>query len=367
MIAIVGSVFIVAIAVLIVAIVHHNKENKKEKTGINIEGQETGYSNDVVLGEYIGLTYSPYEIEVTDEDVEKYIATLLASTPNYEVDYSKDGTTPVSGDTLEVTVTITLTTDTVATVTDKTMLLTIGEGTLGAALDEVLLNTTVGSTFEAVTTVPDTYSNSEIAGKECNVSGTINYAVTLFDTVTDSYVNTQTNGECTSAADFNDYVYNKLLENEEKAAEEDKWNQIWTKLIDNCEITVDDANVDAEYQDMIDYYESYASYLGTTVSELATEAYGYSTLQDFYDYCREYASEIVKEQAVYDAIIAKEGISVTVGDDVYNEKVLEYMEEGDYDSVSDLENVVGQDELVKMAKNDLVSELLLSNAVEVSE
>ena len=358
-----GAVFAAAIIMLVISVIHHNRQQKK-KTGIDVSGKETGYSNQVVLGEYMGLTYTPKEVSVTDEEVEDYIRELLETTPNYEPDYSMDKKNPQEGDTVEVTVSATVTGENVSAISDETRLKTIGEGPFGSEFDEMLKGVAVGSGFEFTVKVPEDCEYEKIAGQETRISGTVNIGVTLYDTVTDNYASEQSDGECTEASEFNDYVYRLLYAKAEKAADEDKWNQIWNELLDKCEITVDEANVDAEYQDMIDYYDSYASYLGTTTEKLATEAYGYSTLQDFHDYCKEYAENIVKEQAVYDAIIAKEGISVKQGDASYNEKAKTYMEEGGYKSIADLEKVMGVDTLIRMVEDDLVSELLLKNAVE---
>ena len=365
--SIVGTVFAAAILLLVISIIHHNNQKKNTASGIDVSGKETGYSNEVVLGDYMGLTYTPVEVSVSDEDVEEYIDSLLKNTPNYEPDYSKDKMQPVAGETVEITFSALATDEVANAVTDETRLVTIGNGLFGSEFDEMITDVTVGGTFQFLVNVPEDCEYEKLAGKEVKFTGTLNMVVILYDTVTDSYASEQSNGECTEATEFNNYVYNLLYERAQKQADENKWNQIWNELLSNCEITIDEANVDAEYQDMISYYESYATYLGTTVDKLATEAYGYSTLQDFYDYCKTYSENIVKEQAVYNAIIAKEGISVKAGDEVYNTKVQKYMEEGGYKSIADIEKVMGQEALIEMVEDDLVSELLLSNAVPKEE
>lgn len=359
--AVIAVPCVAVLVFFIVALIYHGKNKDRDKGGINLSGEEVGYSSSVVLGEYIGLTYTPYEINVTDEDVDNYISAHLKESPNIKTDYSRDNTLPADGDKLKIE--YTAKTNGITYASDEVIYYDTGSLLFGENFEDVLKSTAVGAGFTVNSVIDESFENDKLAGQDCEITAKLDGVVEFLDYVTDDYAAAESNGEAETAEAYRDYVYGVLLQTEESKAKTDKWNQIWNKLLESCEFSIDEKSVDLEYENMINYYESYAKYINTSFEELVTKAYGYGTLQDFYDYCREYAAEVVKEQVVYDAIIKKEGI--TVDDATYEARVQKYMEEGGFSSRADFESVMGVDEIEKMIADDLVSELLISNAVEI--
>jgi FKBP-type peptidyl-prolyl cis-trans isomerase (trigger factor) len=237
-----------------------------------------------------------------------------------------------------------------------------GSGVLGDDFEDQIAGSLVGSTVEANVTLPEDYSKSKLAGNEVTLVVTIDSVVDITDELTDGYCSSISDGAYTTIDDYKSYVYDTLYSQKESAASEEDWKQIWDELVTGCELNIDDDAVTDAYDEMTEYYQSYADYLGIDLTELVTTAYGYGTLQDFYDYCKSYSEDVVVEQTIYDAIIEEEGI--TIDDDTYNSKISEYMEEAGYSNQSDFESLMGIDDIKQMMAYDIVTDLILSSAVE---
>lgn len=353
-----AAVLLFFAAALVYSFLHKDEE---ESGGIVLGGNERAYENSVVLGEYKGIEYVPVTVDVTEEELEAYISEQLVKEPNYEIDYSRDHTEAETGD--KVLLQYSFVSNNITYVEDAATLYECGSNAFGENFDAVLEGTVVGGSAEAEAVIPENFEEAAAAGKTGTVKFYVTGVVTVYDYLTDEYCNRVSDGKYKTVDEYRTYCMDILVQTAENTAEEAKWNSIWETLLASCELTVDEKSVENEYQDMINYYTSYASYLNTTMEELVTKAYGYTTVQDFYDYCREYARTIVEERTIYQAIIQKENI--TVDDETYNEKVSQYMEESGYDNQADFEAMVGKDKIIEMIENDMVSELLINSAVAV--
>lgn len=355
-----AAVLLFFAAALIYSLLH--KEEKKNG-GIVLGGSERDYENSVVLGEYKGIEYVPAEVNVSEEDLEKYISEQLEKEPNYETDYSRDHTEVKKGD--KVLLQYSFVSDNITYIEEETAIYECGSNDFGKNFDKALEGTAVGGSAEAEAVMPEDFEKTKAAGKTGTVQFYVTGVVIVYGYLTDAYCDRISDGKYRTVDEYKAYCMDTLVQTEENKAEEAKWNSIWQTLVDSCELTIDEKSVEKEYQDMIEYYTSYASYLNTTMEELVTKAYGYTAVQDFYDYCREYARTIVEERVIYQAIIKKEGI--TVDDKTYNEKISQYMEESGYENQADFETMVGKDKIIEMMENDMVSELLISSAVAVEQ
>lgn len=335
------------------------KDKGDKSGGITLGGNEKGFNNSVVLGEYRGIKYSPLEVEVTDSDVDAYISEQLKKEPNWEIDYSRDKTPVAVSDKVQIKYTLEV--NGITYDSDKTEIYECGSNYFGESFDAALAGMIVGESSEAEITVPEDYGRSSIKGADGKVSFSVIGVVNVYDYLTDGYCARITDGNSKTVEDYRNYCRAQLEKNAQNAADEHKWNSIWETLRDSCELTIDEKSVEREYQEMIEYYQSYASYLNTTMEALVTEAYGYGTVQDFYDYCREYSRTVVEERIIYDAIIKKENI--TVDDETYKRKLAEYMEEAGYTDVSDFEALLGKEKITEMIESDMVSEILIDSAV----
>jgi trigger factor len=359
-IIIISIIVLLVLCFLAAALIYNAKNKKKQENGITISGNELGYDNDVVLGKYKGLTYTKTTFEVTDEDVEAYIDDVLDKNPNYTIDYSRDNTAVEASDSLKLVYSSRM--NDITYEEDVELIYVSGSGILGDDFEDQIAGSLVGSTVEANVTLPEDYSKSKLAGNEVTLVVTIDSVVDITDELTDDYCSSISDGAYTTIDDYKSYVYDTLYSQKESAASEEDWKQIWDELVTGCELNIDDDAVTDAYDEMTEYYQSYADYLGIDLTELVTTAYGYGTLQDFYDYCKSYSEDVVVEQTIYDAIIEEEGI--TIDDDTYNSKVSEYMEEAGYSNQSDFESLMGIDDIKQMMAYDIVTDLILSSAVE---
>jgi trigger factor len=359
-IIIISIIILLVLCFLAAALIYNAKSKKKQENGITLSGSELGYDNDVVLGEYKGLTYTKTSFEVTDEDIEAYIDDVLNKNPNYTIDYSRDSTAVKASDSLKLVYSSRM--NDITYEEDVEFIYVSGSNELGDDFEEQLTGSLVGSTVEVNVTLPENYSKSKLAGNEVTLVVTIDSVVNITDELTDDYCSSISDGAYTTVDDYKSYVYDTLYSQKESAASEEDWKQIWDELVAGCELNIDDDAVTDAYDEMTEYYQSYADYLGIDLTELVTTAYGYGTLQDFYDYCKSYSEDVVIEQTIYDAIIEKEGI--TIDDDTYNSKVSEYMEEAGYSNQSDFESLMGIDDIKQMMAYDIVTDLILSSAVE---
>lgn len=357
---------------------------KGSTSGVNYSEQlqkdfET-YKQYVNLGEYKGVEVEVDRsaLDVTQDQVTAYIDNIRSSKgENTEV---TTGTTKV-GDKIKLDYSGTLNGVAFSGGTATDVEYTIGSGRFIEDLDKGLAGLEVGREYDIPCHFDDSYSNSDLAGKDVNFNVKVNAIVTTtLPEYNDDFVKmiVATGSYDTQAQttdEFTKYVEQTLKDSAQQSFDSNKYSAVWDKInetttvsgypedeIEDLKQTIND-NVKSEYS----YYGTYYSGIDSFESYLKN-VYGFADEAAFNEYADQYARNYLKEKMILTLIGDKE--SVTVSDDEINEYGELIASQNNYDSYQSMLDSLGQkSDDVKLEVGyavlaDKVSDILLNNAVE---
>jgi trigger factor len=286
-------------------------------------------SDYVTLCDYEGLSLYKYTAEVSDDDLQSEIESILEDEEEY---------TEITDRGAEATDYVMITAD--ATVDGETYedecydqyeyIPYSDDDYLTDEFDDEIIGMKVDETKTITVTMPDDYEDSDIAGKEVTYEVTIDGISEPGETPewNDAFISDYTDGEYTTTADYEEYLRASLLQQAEEESEDTLSNDVWTALINGSTIS--------GYPDGL-YDETYAS----TESELTEMADSWGldvdTLLSLFYGCtlEEYVNEMISYQLVYEALVEQTGM--TLSDDEYQSYLDETYASFDYDSAEDFE------------------------------
>ena len=249
------------------------------------------------------------------------------------------------------------------------------------ALDKGLAGLEVGREYDIPCHFDDSYSNSDLAGKDVNFNVKVNAIVTTtLPEYNDDFVKTivatgSYHTQAQTTDEFTKYVEQTLKDSAQQSFDSNKYSAVWDKINETTTVsgypedeiadlkqTIND-NVKSEYS----YYGTYYSGIDSFESYLKN-VYGFADEAAFNEYADQYARNYLKEKMILTLIGEKE--SVTVSDDEINEYGELIASQNNYDSYQSMLDSLGQkSDDVKLEVGyavlaDKVSDILLNNAVE---
>ncbi len=308
-------------------------------------------SSTVKLGEYKGITYTPMSTEVTDEDVDAEVQSLLEAHPTYT---SVDRAAAV-GDTVNIDYVGKMDGEAFDGGTAYGTDLELGSGMFIDGFEDGLVGASKGDQVDLNLTFPDPYTNNpDLAGKPVVFEVTVNDVkesapAELNEEFLASYT------EYTSVDEFMEGTRKQLEEYVASQAESQKQFDIFTKVINNAEINVSDEDVQAYYDELYDTYKKQAETIGIDL-ETMVGYYGMD-LATFEAGLKTQAEEATKQDAVVRAIAAEENITV---EDADREALAE---DFGYETVEAMEEDAGADMVESYILMEKVLDLLVANAV----
>lgn len=351
-----------------------NKEITADQYAGTITANAEVYKQYVTLPEYKGVEVEVdrSELEVTDEDVESYISSLLSKYA--ETENITEGVT-ASGDTVILDYSGKLNGEAFSggTATDTTY--TIGSGKFISDLDQGLIGLNIGQEYDIPCTFPADYSSSDLAGKDVIFVVTVTaIQKSTLPELTDAWVAENAADmevEATTVAELRSYVKDYLKTQAETTFLSTKYQAVYAKLSENLTpsgypqeeldelVSTLKSNIESEFN-------SYGSAYG--ISDLDTyisQVYGFESQDDFNDYALEYAQQYLLEKMVLTLIASQENISVSA--DEINDmgaQLADYYGYADYQEILDnygneMNSEVGYEVLYQKAQ-----EFLTDNAVE---
>lgn len=357
---------------------------KGNTSGVNYSEQlqkdfET-YKQYVNLGEYKGVEVEVDRsaLDVTQDQVTAYIDNIRSSKgENTEV---TTGTTKL-GDKIKLDYSGTLNGVAFSGGTATDVEYTIGSGRFIEDLDKGLAGLEVGREYDIPCHFDDSYSNSDLAGKDVNFNVKVNAIVTTtLPEYNDDFVKTivatgSYDTQAQTTDEFTKYVEQTLKGSAQQSFDSNKYSAVWDKINETTTVsgypedeiadlkqTIND-NVKSEYS----YYGTYYSGIDSFESYLKN-VYGFADEAAFNEYADQYARNYLKEKMILTLIGEKE--SVTVSDDEINEYGELIASQNNYDSYQSMLDSLGQkSDDVKLEVGyavlaDKVSDILLNNAVE---
>ncbi len=315
------------------------------------EGSSDKSSSTVKLGEYKGITYTPMSVEVTDEDVDAEVQSLLEAYPTMtSVDRAAE-----LGDTVNIDYVGKLDGEAFDGGTASGTDLELGSGMFIDGFEDGLVGASKGDKLDLNLTFPDPYTNNpDLAGKAVVFEVTVNDVkesnpAELNEDFLSSYT------EYTSVDEFMEGTRKQLEDYAQAQAESQKQYDIFTKVMENSEINVSDEDVQAYYEDLYDTYKKQAEAFGIEL-ETMVGYYGMD-LATFETQLKAQAEEATKQDAVVRAIAAEENIAV---EDADREALAE---EFGYETVEAMEEDAGADMVESYILTEKVLDLLVANAV----
>lgn len=324
------------------------EESTDDETGNDAIGNSTLTE----LGQYMGLSYDPYDTTVPEEEVEAYIQTLLSadSTKNpveivaedsyVNIDYEgkKDGVAFDGG-------------------TAESQELSIANSGYIEGFAESIVGMKVGETKDCPMTFPESYHAEELAGQDVVFTITVNEAweqipAELNDefAVKNGYENVDALYEGITA---------EFREDKESDAKSDMEYQLIQTVIDNSIFDLDEDEIALYVSDLKSEQEYYAQMYGVDL-ETYLSAYG-MTMEEFEENCREIAVYRIQSPLVLSAIAEKEGIEVT--DEEYQAHAEKYVSYYGAESIEALEETYTKETVFAQVLSDMALEFIAANAV----
>lgn len=323
-----------------------NTEINADEYAATITDNAGIYKTFVSLSDWKGMSVdlSESDYKVTDSDVEDYIQSLLEATAT--TDAQTTGTTK-SGDTIKLDYSGKLdgTAFSGGTATDASY--TIGSGKFIDDLDKGLVGLTVGVETDIPCTFPESYQNSDLAGKQVVFTVTVKEIdVTIVPELNDEWVTANasklgvSDAELTNVEDLRAYVKNYLETQAASNRSSTVFETAYSQMSDGLDVSEYPSeeladllntlnnNIDSEYQSYSSSYSSKEDYLKS--------AYKFESLDAFNEYADNYAKQYLLQKMIITMIAADNNITVSADDiNSTGEELASYYGYNDYQEILD--------------------------------
>lgn len=289
---------------------------------------------DYDLSEYITLGEFP-NVSYSVDDIEKYVNQSVKNIALQNAEFKEVSRTTVQdGDTVVADFVGTMDGKEFNGGSAKGQYITIGSGAYIEGFESGLIGHSVGETVVLNLKFPDPYPNSaDLAGKDVTFTITINkLGVRELPEVTDDMVKSMGSGLFSTVAEYKEYMRKYYTE-----------YVVWNAYYATCEIVkYPEDDVNAFMDEMIDYYESMASYYQISLEDLVKTS-GIESLEVFKSQLlSEIKKNMAQEMAVYHTIRTH---NIELTDEEFNSIALEFAKDEGYNTVDALKNVIGETSL----------------------
>ncbi len=312
----------------------------------------------IELADYKGLPAEGYEIDITDEDVERQI---LATRSYYSklTDITDRGAE--YGDTLFIDYTGTLNGEVVEDATESDAEVTIGTGSMPDGFEDMLIGTYVGDTLSFDLTMPDPYIQyPDLSGEtvhfEVSVTNVCEQELPIYNNdFARAYLGYDTTEE------YEEHIRERMREHYNEIYYQSIDSQIWDTIVDSTTvIKYPEKEYKQIYDDMITSIEAYATNAGLQLSAYVQAVYK-MTEDEFYADIQQQAEAYVKDEMVKYAIARAEGITLT--DEEYTAGAEEYaIDVYELSSVEEFEAIYDKKTIRQTLMYEKVHELVVDYA-----
>ena len=302
--------------------------DKKEDTtgeGGAAATTEAGKNDDSVIGKmksdyaeyvtiydkYMEVKYTPSKTEVTDNDIEKDKASLIAQGTTTEKQTTGIAT---YGDAVNIDYTgyVDGTAFDHGSTEGKGTEITLGSSGYIDNFDEQIVGHKPGDSFDVVVTFPDPYTNDEtLSGKKATFDTTLNaIVVKKVPEYNDELVKSLTSYATT--AEYEQAMREKHKEDNEKNDKTKDKQNILNTIITNSTISqYPEDEMKGLVDSMIQQVQSLAEANNVDLTTLISYYYGLQTEDEFKDYISNYVENYIRQKMIIVAIAAAENIDVT--------------------------------------------------------
>ncbi|MDD3251725.1 MAG: trigger factor [Lachnospiraceae bacterium] len=331
-----------------------SKKEKPEETTTAPAETSTEANQEVVdkgtvkkLGEYKGLELTKTPVDVTDEELEARIQSILEANPEYveitdraakegdtvDIDFvgMKDGVAFDGG-------------------TSEGYKLELGSGSFIPGFEEGLIGAKTGDELSLNLTFPETYGQADLAGQAVVFDVTVNGIEEKKDAVLDDNF-VQRTSDFSTVDEYRADTLATMESEKEKQAQRQLMSDAIMAVIETSEFDLNQAAVDQEYESQ----KQYMTYMSQTLYGMSLEDLMAATgMTD--ESMKTDSENIVKEQLLIPAIAEKEGLKAEDAD-----RTAVAQDSGM--TVDMLKQSYGEEAVEEAALNHRVQQFLLDNAV----
>lgn len=308
-------------------------------------------SDYVKLGEYKGLSLERTLYTATDEDIEQEIEYELQETGE-EV---TDGTVE-DGDMVTINFTGTIDGKEFDGGTAEDYELLIGNDEMIDGFEEGIIGMKKGETKELDLTFPEDYYEDSVAGKD------VVFEITLQKFTRSAELNDKwvaANTDFKTVDEYRESIRQDLEDMYVDSADYMLYSDAWNQVSDSSEIIeYPQEDVDQAMEAYMTMYEEYAESADIEMEEFL-ESQG-MTEEEYEDYCRECAEYKVAQNLIVQGIMDAEGLSLE--DEGIEDLKAELVEEYGYDSIEELIETFGEQEVNESLALLLVEHYIVDNA-----
>ena len=300
--------------------------------------------------------------EITDEDVETYIQSILTTNTTTEAVTDR----PVQdGDIVNINYVGTIDGAEFDGGSYDGYDLTIGSDSFIDGFEDSIIGHSIGETFDWNGSFPEDYGNTEYAGKAVTFTITVNsISVSKTPELNDEFVQTVSE-ESKTVDEYRKEVKTLLEKNAENSFNSSLQEAAWSAVLEKAEVKkYPEGEPDASIEEMKAQYTSAAEYYGMTLEDFLSTYYG-TTEEDFTEQMKTAAETNVKNKLVADAIADKE--KLVPSDDEYQEEFVKLAEQYGYEDADSLIEAAGEDTLKDIVVQNRVKAFIAENAIRVKE
>lgn len=325
-------------------------QDESAAAGGSAEAVTDASGTTVVLGTYKGVTYTPMSTEITDEQVEAEMQALVDANPVIsEVDRAAE-----DGDIVNIDYVGMKDGEPFDGGSDDGFDLTLGSNRFIDGFEEGLIGAVKGQELSLNLTFPEDYGSEELAGQAVVFDVTVNAVKESVPAVLDDdFVKEYTDYETVDA--YREATRENLESYAEASALVDMQNQVFSKVMDEAQVTVTDEAVQDYYDDQMAGYQTQAETLGIDL-ETMVSFYGMD-METFEEQLREMSEEATRQNAVIRAIADAEGMTVS------DEDMEQTASDLGYEDVDAMLETAGQDVVDNYILAQKVINFLTDNAV----
>lgn len=313
-------------------------------------GEQTAvdYGEVSKLGEYKGLEAAKEAADVTDEELEARIQSILDANPEY---IEVTDRAAQLGDTVNIDYVGMMDGEAFEGGTDDDFDLELGSNRFIDGFEDGLVGAETGAELSLNLTFPDPYPNNpDMAGKPVVFDVTVNRIEEKKEAVLDNNF-VQRMSDFTTVDEFRADTLADMVAEKEAQIQTQWETEVLQLAIDNSEFNLNEEAIESQYNDQMNYYNSFAQMYGTTPDVL----FG-MTSEELEAEVRSAAEMTVKRQLLLEAIAEKEGLTV---EDADREAVAK-----DYNmTLEDLNNSFGEEAVEETALLYKTMEFIIDNAV----
>lgn len=267
------------------------------------------------LGTYKGVEVTKASVEVTDEELEQRIQSILTANPEY---IEVTGRPAQNGDIVDIDYVGMKDGEAFEGGTSAGYKLELGSNTFIDGFEEGLVGANTGDELSLNLTFPENYGNPDLAGQAVVFDVTVNSIEEVKEAVLD-------NNFVQRMSDFNnvdEWKADTLADMEaekETQAEEQLENDALLAAVNNSEYELNDAAVEEQYNNQLAYYDNQLAYYNSMMQAYGMDPMDYEAMfgkteEQFKKDLRSDSELAIKQQLLAAAVAEKENLKVEDAD-----------------------------------------------------